>query len=638
MARHFVIGTAGHIDHGKSAIVKALTGTDPDRLKEEQERGMTTDLGFAFLGDEITIIDVPGHERFVRHMLAGASTIDMVMLVVAADDGVMPQTREHFEICRLLGIKRGLIVINKVDLVDAEMIGIVKEDVKDLVRGSFLDGAPVLEVSARTGKGIDELKQAIRELTSTVERRPDRGVFRLPIDRCFTIKGFGIVVAGTVLSGSCRVGERLEILPEGINVRVRGIQRHNRAVDSAGAGERAALNLQGVQLEQIHRGQVLVTPGYYQPTSFIQGTLYLLKDAPAELKNMTRVHLHIGTAEVMCRVCLLDKKELVPGEEGLVQLRTEEPVVCEWNDRFVLRHFAPLVTIGGGVVLETGGSKLRRFDDVTINRLQQLRSGEKGTVLEQFLLKSGFDIKTLNGIARALAITDEDAVQMSEWLVQTGKAEIIEDEGKKYLIHKEVYRAAAANVLAVLSDFHQQNPLRMGIKQSELRAKAGNLPAALFALILSRLAGSGAIVIMGEKVRAPEHTVRLKPEEQVVFDRVLEVLKKARWAPPALEVLFSGVDRKLSERVKIALVESGAVIDIGEGIYMHAQAVAEAKNLLLQMLAERKELAATDFRQALGTTRKFAIPLLNYFDSIGLTQRRGDVRVLKSSGCSTEGC
>jgi selenocysteine-specific elongation factor len=636
MTRHFVLGTAGHIDHGKSAIVKALTGTDPDRLKEEQERGMTTDLGFAFLGDEITIIDVPGHERFVRHMLAGASTIDMVMLVVAADDGVMPQTREHFEICRLLGIKKGLIVINKIDLVEPEIVEIVKEDVKELVRGSFLENAPVKEVSARTGKGIDELKQAILELTKVVEQKPDRGVFRMPIDRCFTIKGFGLVVAGTVLSGSCRVGDRLEILPEGMSVRVRGIQRHNRAVESAGVGERAALNLQGVQLEQVHRGQILATPGYYQPTSFIQATLYLLKDAPLVLKNMTRVHLHIGTAEVMCRVCLLDKKELNPGEEGLVQLRTEEPVVCDWNDRFVLRHFSPPATIGGGVVLETGGTKLRRFDELTIKRLYQLRSGEKGTVLEQFLLKSGFDIKTLSGSARALAITEEDAERMSELLIQTGKLEILDHDGKKYLLHKEVYHSAANNVLSVLSEFHRQNPLRMGIKQSELRMKAGNLPPALFELVLSRLKQSGAIVIEGEKVRAPDHTIQLKPEEQAVFDRVAELLKQAGWTPPTPDELFSGVDRKLAEKVKIALIESGTVVDIGDGIFMHARAVAEAKNILLKIMAEKKELAATDFRQALGTTRKFAIPLLNYFDSIGLTQRRGDVRVLKSSGSQTE--
>lgn len=627
---HYILGTAGHIDHGKSALVKALTGTDPDRLKEEQERGMTTDLGFAFLGDEITIIDVPGHERFVRHMLAGASTIDMVMLVVAADDGVMPQTREHFEICRLLGIKKGLIVINKIDLVDREMIEVVKDDVRELVRGSFLESAPVFEVSARTGQGVDELKRAILELAKTVEQKPDRGVFRLPIDRCFTIKGFGVVIAGTVLSGSCRVGDRLEILPEGFSVRVRGIQRHNQAVQQANLGERAALNLQGVELEQIHRGQVLATPGYYHPSSFIQGTFYLLKDAPTVLKNMTRVHLHIGTAEVMCRVCLLDKKELSPGEEGFVQLRTEEPVVCDWNDRYVLRHFSPPATIGGGVVLEIGGDKLRRFDDATISRLKKLRTGEKGSVLEQFLLKTGFDIKTVSGIVRALAITEEDASKMIELLVNTGRVEIWEYEGKKYPIHKDIYRGAANNIISILSDFHRQQPMRLGIKQSELRAKAGNLPMALFELVVSRLQQSGEIVIEGDKIRKQGHSIQLKPEEQMLFNRISDVLKKTGWTPPVQEELFAGVDRKLAERVRIALVESGTVIDIGEGIIMHVQAVSEAQNLLLEMFKEKKEVAATDFRQALRTTRKFAIPLLNYFDAIGITQRRGDVRVLKS--------
>lgn len=627
---HFVLGTAGHIDHGKSALVKALTGTDPDRLKEEQERGMTTDLGFAFLGDDITIIDVPGHERFVRHMLAGASTIDMVMLVVAADDGVMPQTKEHFEICRLLGIKRGLIVINKIDLVDQEMIEIVKEDVKELVRGSFLENAPVVEVSARTGKGVDELKRVIFELTKKGERRLEGAVFRMPIDRCFTIKGFGVVVAGTVLSGSCKVGDQLELLPEGISVRVRGIQRHNQAVEQANIGERAAMNLQGIELEQVRRGQVLATPGYYHPTSFVQGTLYLLKEAPTVLKNMARVHLHIGTAEVMCRVCLLNKKELFPGEEGFVQLRTEEPVVCDWNDRYVLRHFSPPATIGGGVVLEIGGDKLRRFDDVTISRLKKLQSGEKGSVLEQFLLKMGFDVKTVSGVARALAITEEDALRMAELLKE--KVEILEYEGKKYLIHNDIYRSAANNLISTLTDFHRQNPLRMGIKQSELRGKAGNMPMVLFDLILSRLKRSGEIVMEGERVWRSGHRVQLKPQEQALFDRIAQLLEKAKWAPPDKEELFSKLDRKLVERVKIALVESGTVVEIGEGILMHSQALTEAKNVLIRMLEEKKELAATDFRQALGTTRKFAIPLLNYFDSIGLTQRKGDVRVLKGKG------
>ncbi len=627
---HFVLGTAGHIDHGKSALVKALTGTDPDRLKEEQERGMTTDLGFAFLGDDITIIDVPGHERFVRHMLAGASSIDMVMLVVAADDGVMPQTKEHFEICRLLGIKKGIIVINKIDLVDSTLVELVRDEVRELVRGSFLENAPVFAVSARTGEGIEDLKRGILELTREMERKPDRGVFRMPIDRCFTIKGFGVVVAGTVLSGSCKIGDRLEILPECIAARVRGIQRHNQPVAQAGTGERAALNLQGVELEQVYRGQVVVTPGYYQSSSYIQATLYLLKDSPIALRNMARVHMHIGTAEVMCRVCLLDKKELLPGDEGLVQLRTEKPIVCDYNDRYVLRYASPPATLGGGVVLEIGSSKLRRFDEAVINRLRQLKAGEQGALLEQLLLKNSFDIKTLGGIARQMAVTEDQVGQMLQVLIDSQRVATLDFEGKRYVIHNEVLRSALTSVLGMLTDFHRQNPLRMGMKSSELRTKAGQLPPVLFELVLNHLQKQGEIIVDGDRVRLKGHTLQLKPEEQVLFDRVVRILQESRWTPPDPAELFSGVDHKLAQRVKIALVESGTVIDLGDGILMHAQAVSEAKKVLLRLLEEKPELAATDFRQALGTTRKYVIPLLNYFDNIGLTQRKGDVRILKS--------
>lgn len=626
---HFVLGTAGHIDHGKSALVKALTGTDPDRLKEEQERGMTTDLGFAFLGEDITIIDVPGHERFVRHMLAGASSIDMVMLVVAADDGVMPQTKEHFEICRLLGIKKGIIVINKIDLVDSTMVALVKDEIQELVRGSFLENAPVFAVSARTGEGIEDLKRGILELTREVERKPDRGVFRMPIDRCFTIKGFGVVVAGTVLSGSCKIGDRLEILPEGIAARVRGIQRHNRPIAQAVIGQRAALNLQGVELEQVYRGQVVVTPGYYQPSSYIQATLYILKDSPIALRNMARVHLHIGTAEVMCRVCLLDKKELLPGDEGLVQLRTEKPIVCDYNDRYVLRYASPPATLGGGVVLEIGSSKLRRFDETVINRLKQLRAGEQGALLEQLLLKNSFDIKTLAGIARQMAVTEDQVEQMLQTLIDSQRVMTLNVEGKRYVIHKKVLQLALTGVLDILADFHRQNPLRIGMKLSELRTKAGQLPPVLFELVLNHLQQQGEIIIDNDRVRLKGHKLQLKPEEQALFDRVASILQETRWTPPDSAELFSGVDHTLAQRVKLALVESGTVIDLGEGILMHAQAVLEAKKLLLKLLAEKSELAATDFRQTLKTTRKYAIPLLNYFDNLGLTQRKGDVRILK---------
>ncbi len=356
---HVVVGTAGHIDHGKSALVKALTGTDPDRLKEEKERGMTTDLGFAFLGSDITIIDVPGHERFVRHMLAGASTIDFVVLVVAADDGVMPQTREHFEICRLMGIRKGMVAINKADLVDSEWLEMIKLDVAEMVKGSFLEGAPMAAVSALTEQGVPELRQMIVELARKVEAKQDRGVFRMPVDRNFSMKGFGTVVAGTVLSGHVRVGDTLELLPQKREVRVRGIQKHNQMLETLGLGERAALNLQGLEREAVVRGNVLATPGYYTPTVNFNASFYLLKSVEKPLRNLSSLKLHIGTAEVMCRVALLDTKGLSPGQEALVQVRAEEPV-----------HTGKLRSETGGRVYDHGeriaaviGVRARSIDD-----------------------------------------------------------------------------------------------------------------------------------------------------------------------------------------------------------------------------------------------------------------------------------
>lgn len=627
---HVVIGTAGHIDHGKSALVRALTGTDPDRLKEEKERGMTTDLGFAFLGREVTIIDVPGHERFVRHMLAGASTIDMVMLVVAADDGVMPQTREHFEICRLLGIRRGLVAINKIDLVDADMLELVQLDVAELVKGSFLEGAPVRAVSATTGQGVAELRQLLMEMAAKVEPKPDRGVFRLPIDRVFTMRGFGTVVAGTVLSGRCRVGDRLELMPQGVEVRVRGIQQHNQAVESAGLGERAALNLQGIERETVERGNVLATAGYYRPTRFVNGTLYLLNDAGKPLRNMTRLHLHIGTAEVMCRPTLLDAKELGPGQEALVQLRLEAPVVCDWNDHYVLRLYSPQRTIGGGVVLEANPDKERRYDAATLTRLRALKSGEVGSVLEQYLVKHRFDVRTLATAARELALAEADALAMLDFLLRAGKARRIVYEGREYLAHEQSWSEARQAVLTALAAFHRDNPVRYGIRRPELRARsATGLAPALYEAVLSALVQGGEVVVEADRVRLAGHEVKLSPAEQREFDRVEVLFRGAGLQPPALEEALAGVDRRLAQRVRVAMLDSGRLVDIGEGIVLHRATVTDAEQRLRRLFETRSELTASEIRQELGTTRKYVIPLLNHFDTVGVTQRRGEVRVLR---------
>ncbi|MBM3332423.1 selenocysteine-specific translation elongation factor [candidate division WOR-3 bacterium] len=627
---HVVVGTAGHIDHGKSALVKALTGTDPDRLKEEKERGMTTDLGFAFLGTEITVIDVPGHERFVRHMLAGASTIDLVLLVVAADDGVMPQTREHFEICRLMGIRKGMVAINKADLVDDEWIEMVKLDVGEMVKGSFLEGAQMMSVSAITGQGVPELRQAIVDLAKKVEAKTDRGVFRMPVDRNFSMKGFGTVVAGTVLSGHVHVGDTLDLLPQKRDVRVRGIQRHNQMLETLGLGERAALNLQGVEREAVVRGNVLATPGYYTPTMNFNATFYLLRSVEKPLRNLARLKLHIGTAEVMCRVALLDTKEVAPGQEALVQVRAEEPVVCDWNDHYVIRTFAPQQTIGGGIVLEAHPSKERRFDEDLVKRLRALRTGEAGSVLEQYLLKHRFDAKTLAQGAKDLALADADAGEMLGLLVTTNRAQRLEFEGKEFLVHEKMVAEARAATLATLEQFHKENPLRLGLKRPELRSKAApGFSAPLFEAVLAALLSEKQVVMEDDRVRLATHQIKLGPALQKEYSRIDKLFQEMGFSPPSFEEALAGVEKKLGQQVRVALLESGRLVDVGESVVLHRDAVALAEQKVRALFARKPELTASEIRQELGTTRKYLIPLLNYLDSRGITQRRGEVRVLR---------
>lgn len=627
---HVVVGTAGHIDHGKSALVKALTGTDPDRLKEEKERGMTTDLGFAFLGTDITVIDVPGHERFVRHMLAGASTIDLVVLVVAADDGVMPQTREHFEICRLMGIKKGLVAINKADLVDDEWIEMVKLDVGEMVRGSFLEGAPMMPVSAITGRGVTELRQAIADLAREVEAKPDRGVFRMPVDRNFSMKGFGTVVAGTVLSGHVRVGDTIELLPQKREVRVRGIQRHNQMLETLGLGERAALNLQGLERAAVARGNVLATPGYYTPTTNFNAALYLLKSVEKPLRNLASLKLHIGTAEVMCRVALLDTKELAPGQDALVQVRAEEPVVCDWNDHYVIRTFAPQQTIGGGVVLEANPSKERRFDEDVVKRLKALRTGEAGSVLEQYLIKHKFEAKTLAQAAKDLALAEADAKGMLDLLVATSRARKLEFEGKEFLVHEKMVAEARAAVVAALVQFHKENPLRLGLKRPELRTKAARgFSPPLFETMLTSLLSESQVVLEDDRVRLASHQIKLGPALQKEYDRLDKLFREMGFSPPSFEEALAGVDKKVAQQVRVALLESGRLVDVGESVVLHRDAVAAAEQKVRALFVRKPELTASEIRQELGTTRKYLIPLLNYLDSRGVTQRKGEVRVLK---------
>ena len=635
---HVVIGTAGHIDHGKSLLTKALTGTDPDRLKEEKERGMTTDLGFAFFGDNATIIDVPGHEKFVRHMLAGASTIDLVILVIAADDGIMPQTLEHFEITQLLGIKKGIIVVTKKDLVDNEWLELIKSDIENMVKGSLLENAAIISVSSLTGEGISDLKRLLNELVENIEPKPDRGIFRMPIDRCFTIKGFGTVVAGTILSGSIKLGDRVELLPQNKIARIRGIQIHNKSVNAAALGTRTALNLIGVEKEEILRGNVLATVGYYHPTRFINASLYLLKDTPEPLKNMTRIRLHLGTAEIMARIVILDKKELSPGDESLVQLRLESPMVCDWNDRYVIRSYTPPRTIGGGVVLEANPDKARRFDSRLNERLIAIRRGDPENIIEQHLLKFGFTAKTIEILAKETTLSLADAQTITEKLIQNGKLIKFNHEGKNFLVHFNFYDRTKAAIIDSLTEFHNSNPLRLDINKAELLSKldpslsrTGGI--ALFNQRLSQLVEEGILVRTEDKLRLATHQIKFSEPDQAIVAKLEKIYLEGKFNTPKIAELKDLIPAEPGkiEKLTKAMISMGKLIDVGEGIIFHQSNIKVAEDKLLQHFKQKSELTASEFRQMLDTSRKYIIPLLGYFDTKGITQRRGEVRILKKS-------
>ena len=464
---HIVVGTAGHIDHGKSALIKALTGVDPDRLKEEKERGMTTDLGFVFYGDDVTIIDVPGHEKFVRHMVAGASTIDFVMFVIAADDGIMPQTIEHLEVLKLLAIKKGVVVITKKDLVKDDWLQIVIDEVKKIMRDTFLQDAPIIPVSSITKEGIDELKKVLDELITQTAAKKDRGIFRLCIDRCFTIKGFGTVVAGTVLSGKIKIGDTLELLPNKKKVKVRGIEVHNKKVTEVGTGFRSAINLVGTEKEEIKRGDVLAQPGYYNPSTFLNASLYLLKSAGKPLKNLIRLRIHLGTKEILGRIVLLDKKTLAPGQKAMVQFRLETPAVCDINDRYVVRTYSPQATIGGGVIIEPKATKAKGFDEKLIEHLQKVEAGDPGVMVEENLA-TNFELpRKVDEIAYDLNLPLPKVSEVIKQLLNNKKVLCIDEKRGLYYSQKN-FEKLKNNIINILKEYHKNNPINTGIPQLEL--------------------------------------------------------------------------------------------------------------------------------------------------------------------------
>jgi len=627
--KHLVIGTAGHVDHGKTALIKALTGINTDRLREEQERGMSIELGFAHFtlpcGMLAGIVDVPGHERFLRNMLAGAAGIDLVMMVVAADEGVMPQTVEHLDILKLLQVKDGIIVVTKVDLVDAEWLDLVEEEVRAQVRGSFLEGAPIVRVSSVTGQGLDMLVDALNERALQVQARSAEGPFRMPVDRVFTMPGFGTVVAGTVWSGVVRVGDALELQPMGLQSRARGLQIHGRKVDEGPAGVRLAVNLVGVGVEQVARGAVLAQPGLLKASTLMDAHLQLLDRLADPLRHRTRIRLHIGTAEVIGRIALLDRDELMPGDACPVQFQLESPVAALRGDRFILRLYSPMVLLGGGTVLDPNARRHKRHDERTLQRLEVLKGGSLEAQAAQVILDRGLAPASAEDVAGALGCTRDEAVQVLQALDVHGDVTAL---GDRYL-HADAVRDARERAVRVLSEFHRQWPLRQGMPKEELRSRAAaKCDPKVWNALLDAWVAEGAIKLSGSLAALGSHEVTFSEHERRTAERIEDAYRRGWLDPPSQQAVLDEVGGPEAAEVFAALVEQGRLVKIGEALYLHSEAVAEAESRLRGILAEQETITVAQFRDAIGSSRKVAVPLLEYFDSARVTRRVGDVRVL----------
>jgi selenocysteine-specific elongation factor len=630
--KHVVVGTAGHIDHGKTSLVKALTGTDTDRLPEEKARGITIDLGFAFLeepdGLTVEIVDVPGHERFIKNMLAGVGGIDLAMLVIAADEGVMPQTREHFAICSLLHIAGGLVVLTKTDLVEPDWLELVRDDVSGLTRGTFLEGAPIVSVSARTGAGIDELRAVLRDLAGKVPSRGTDQLPRLPIDRVFTIKGFGTVVTGTLMAGRLRLDDRVEVFPAGLQTKIRGLQTHGRSVTESSAGQRTAVNLQGVDRAAVERGNVLGLAGTLVPSTLVDGTLELLPDAPRPLKTRDRVRVHSGTSEVMARVLLLDRPELVPGASAFARFRLEAPLVALPGDRFVIRSYSPMLTIGGGTLLDIAPPRFKLKAPAHLAHVRLLSEGSPEGVVEEHVRHAGGAGVRFGPLSGRVPYGPERLRGLLDGL-QRGERVVAID--RDWFIHVESLTRLRDLAVAALEQFHRGAPLRPGMSREELRGRAGAPDERVFAHLLGALEGEGIVRTDRDKVRLASHEVRLTPEQQKVVGRLEQDYLGAAAAPPSPEEALGRVGLAGDEEHELfqLLVEARKLVRVKESLYFHAHALDAIQDKLVTMLRERKEIGPGDIKDLLGISRKYAIPLLEFFDSRRVTTRVGERRVLR---------
>lgn len=641
--REIVLGTAGHVDHGKTSFVRALTGIETDRLAEEKKRGITIELGFAYLdlpcGHRLGIVDVPGHEKFVKNMVAGVTGMDLVAFIIAADEGIMPQTKEHFEICRLLGVKEGIIVITKKDMVDEEWLEMVTEEVQEFCVGSFLEDAPLVHVSSTTGEGIEEVRSLLDAFVARQQFNEIFGPFRLPVDRIFAIKGFGAVITGTSISGRVNIGDDLCFYPSELTAKVRGIQVHSQDVESVEAGHRTAVNLQGVDTSLVSRGMVAASPGCLSPGYMLDCDFLYLGSATKPLKHRTRVRVHLGTVEVMGRVSLLDRDVLQPGETAGVQLLLEEPVSCWPGDRYVIRSYSPVATIGGGEVLGNMPPRKRKRlneEDREKNRkvFQILYENDLENKILLFLQECGTKGLSFDDLAIRLGIFGKHLKKLISGPLSSRKIVVVDSTTQRYLA-KDISDTVEQMLEQSLGQYHKDNPLQLGLSKEELRSGLGrSVDAKVFQFCLNELQKKELIVQEESVVRLATHQVALQADEkQLQQDLEKWYRDKGLKTATIRETMeaFSDYPESLIKEVFGLLVREEKLLKVSETLYYDAAAIAALQEEVTAFIKKEGEIDAPRFKNLTGLTRKFSIPLLEYFDRIKLTIRVGDIRILRKS-------
>jgi len=641
--REIVLGTAGHVDHGKTSLVRALTGIETDRLKEEKKRGITIELGFAYLdlpgGHRVGIVDVPGHEKFIKNMVAGVGGIDLLIFIIAADEGIMPQTQEHFDICRLLGVRQGIIVVTKIDLVEEEWLEMVEEEIRDFCKDSFLEDAPVIHVSSTNGTGIDELKGLIDTTVSAYELGDAYGPFRLPVDRVFGMKGFGTVITGTSISGRTRIGDSLRFYPKDIEAKVRGIQVHGAGVDEVEAGHRTAVNFQGIDIEDVERGMVVATPGSLQVHYMLDCDLFLLSSQSKPLKHRSRVRVHMGTSEIMGRVSLLDRDELSPGDKAAVQLLLESPMAVWPGDHYVIRSYSPMVTIGGGMVLgNLSPRKRKRLTEkdrnYNLNIFTTLRSGNLQAKALLFLQESGTQGLSYDDLAVRLGIFGKQLEKVMQEPVSSRKIVVI-DSAAKQVMAQEFADSICKTIEKRLDEYHRDNPLQTGLSKEELRSEVGSrVDDKAFRFSLNTLLKKKRVVQEESLVRLASHQVALQADEKLLQKDLESWYHQKGLATATVKETherFSDYPANLVKEVLALLLREEKLVKVSETLYFQAAAIGQLKKDVTDFIQREGEIDAPRFKNLTGLTRKYSIPLLEYFDRIKLTIRIGDKRKLRKS-------